>query len=247
VEAVEPATPSNKRIHYLPHHGVVHMSSETTKLCIVYDGSARSAGDNCSLNDCLQKGPKYIPKLFEVLTHFRCHQVAVTADIEKAFLMVGIKESDQDLLHFLWLKTPSTLQSEIIHLRFARLVFGLRPSPTILGAVISHHLNKYKEALPELVSKMQESLYVDDLVSGTSTVGEAVNFYTEVRRVMSAAGMNLRKWKSNSEELLDYIKDSEKGDSLQSSKVEVTEEDESFAKATTGYITETCEDTVKLL
>ena len=247
VEAVDSATPSDKMIHYLPHHGVVRMSSDTTKLRIVYDGSARSVGDNYSLNDCLQKGPNYIPKLFEVLIRFRCHQIAVTADIEKAFLMVGIKESDRDLLRFLWLKTPSTLQSEIVHLRFARLVFGLRPSPAILGAVISHHLNKYKETLPELVSKMQESLYVDDLVSGTSTVAEAVNFYTEARRVMSAAGMNLRKWKSNSEELLGHIKNSEKGASLQSSKVEVAEEDESFAKATTGYITETGEDTVKLL
>ena len=53
--------------HYLPHHGVVHLSSQTTKLRIVYDGSARAQGDDCSLNDCLQKGPNYIPKLFEVL------------------------------------------------------------------------------------------------------------------------------------------------------------------------------------
>jgi len=107
--------------------------------------------------------------------------------------MVGVKESDRDLLRFLWLKNPSTLQSEIIHLCFAGLVFGLRPSPAILGAVISHHLTKYKEALPELVSKIQESLYVDDLVSGTSTVAEAINIYSEARRVMSGAGMNLRK------------------------------------------------------
>ena len=247
VETVEPETSRNKMIHYLPHHGVVRMSSETTKLRIVYDGSARSAGDICSLNDCLQKGPNYIPKLFEVLIRFRFHQVAVTADIEKAFLMIGIRESDRDLLRFLWLKTPSTPQSEIVHLRFARLVFGLRPSPAILGAVISHHLNKYKETIPELVNKMQESLYVDDLVSGTSTVEEAISFYSEAKGVMSAAGMNLRKWKSNSEKLLDHIKESEKGDSLQPSKGEVAEEDESFAKATTGYITKTGDDTIKLL
>lgn len=104
----------------------------------------------------------YIPKLFEVLIRFQFQQVAVIADIEKAFLVVGIRESDRSLLCFLWLKTPSTPQSEIIHLCFTRMVFGLHPSPAILGAVISYHLTKYKETLPELVNK---SLCVDDLVS----------------------------------------------------------------------------------
>ena len=31
---------------------------------------------------------------------------------------------------------------------------------------------------------------------------------------MSAAGMNLHKWKSNSEKLLDHIKESEENDSV---------------------------------
>jgi len=39
--------------HYLPHHGVVCQESETTKLRIVYNGSAREVGDDYSLNDCL--------------------------------------------------------------------------------------------------------------------------------------------------------------------------------------------------
>ena len=29
--------------------------------------------------------------------------------------------------------------SEVVHLRFTWLVFGLRPSPAILGAVIAQH------------------------------------------------------------------------------------------------------------
>ena len=251
VETVkEPLTSTDKSsstIHYLPHHGVVRTSSQTTKLRIVYDGSARAAGDDCSLNDCLQKGPNYIPKLFEVLIRFRFHRVAVAADIEKAFLMVGIREPDRDLLRFLWLKNPTNPQSEIVHLRFARLVFGLRPSPAILGAVICHHLQKYKDSVPELVSKLQDSLYVDDLVSGTNTVTEAIEFYRDARKVMSEAGMNLRKWKSNSQELLHHVKGSEVSERLQISSGTVSEEDESFAKATTGYIAEANDDLVKLL
>lgn len=104
----------------------------TTKLCI---GSARSNKDDCSLNDCLQVGPNFIPKLFNILMKFRSHPVAITSDIEKAFLMVGISSADRDILRLLWLKDPMNPNSRVIHLRFTRLVFGLRSSPVVLGAV----------------------------------------------------------------------------------------------------------------
>ena len=38
---------------FLPHHGVVRQEKQTTKLCIVFDGSAKS-DDNVSLNDRVQ-------------------------------------------------------------------------------------------------------------------------------------------------------------------------------------------------
>ena len=79
--------------HYLPHHGVVRQESETTKLRIVYNESAKAVGDDYSLNDCLLTGPTCIPKLFNILVQFRWNLIAVTADIEKAFLMVSIKPS----------------------------------------------------------------------------------------------------------------------------------------------------------
>ena len=46
-------------------------------------------------------GPNLIPKLFDVLICFRSSRIALTADIEKAFLMIGINNLDQDMLHFL--------------------------------------------------------------------------------------------------------------------------------------------------
>jgi len=41
---------------FLPHHGVVRIDKETTKLCIAFDGSAHDH-NSCPLNDCLEKGP----------------------------------------------------------------------------------------------------------------------------------------------------------------------------------------------
>ena len=84
-------------IYYLQHHPIVKQNRSTTKVQIVYDGSA-SSRDDLSINDCLLVGPNLIPKLFNVMIRFRFHQIALVADIEKAFLMVGLREEDRDML-----------------------------------------------------------------------------------------------------------------------------------------------------
>ena len=56
VGLVEPKDDIEK-IHYFPHHAVVRRSKEATKVCMVYDASARS--ERPSLNECLHAGPKF--------------------------------------------------------------------------------------------------------------------------------------------------------------------------------------------
>lgn len=92
VEKVEEtrATAGVNKVHYLPHHAVVRQDKQTTKLRIVYDASAKCDGP--SLNECLYTGPKFDQSILDILLRFRTHQVALTADIEKAFLMVTMAE-----------------------------------------------------------------------------------------------------------------------------------------------------------
>ena len=96
-------------VHFSPHHAVVRTSRETTKVRVVYDGSAKSTKDDRSLNYNLNLNysPNYIPLVFDVLIKFRSNAVALTADIEKAFLMVGIKKEHRDMLRFLWFANPN--------------------------------------------------------------------------------------------------------------------------------------------
>ena len=99
--------------HYLPHHVIVRQGRQTTKLQIVYDRSAKGVDDMHFLNDCLQTGPNFIPKLLNILIKFRTHPVALIANIEKVFLKV---ESDRNMLRFLWFEEPSNRNSKVIHL-----------------------------------------------------------------------------------------------------------------------------------
>ncbi|PFX11629.1 hypothetical protein AWC38_SpisGene24559 [Stylophora pistillata] len=223
---------STRRIHYSPHHAVVRRDRETTKVRIVYDGSAKNCKNERSLNDCLEVGENYIPHIFKMLTRFRWNFVALTADIEKAFLMVGIKSEDRDMLRFLWFKDPFAKKLEINEYRFNRLVFGLRPSPSILCETIAHHLNLYKQSEPEMWKLLNKSLYVDDLLTGEENDENGFVVYQKSKKIMASGGFNLRKWNSNSQTLLKSIQACESSQEQTASVDPATaEDDESYAKS----------------
>lgn len=74
--------------------------SQTTKRRLVFDASS-SAGGRVSLNGVLESGPHLNPGLIVLLIRFRTHNIAVIADIEKAFLQVSFSESDRSAVRFL--------------------------------------------------------------------------------------------------------------------------------------------------
>ena len=66
VEVVnKPEEQVSGEIHYVPHHAVIRVDKETTKLRVVYDASAR--GNGPSLNNCLYSGPKFNQRIMDIL------------------------------------------------------------------------------------------------------------------------------------------------------------------------------------
>ncbi|KAK3732474.1 hypothetical protein QZH41_003783 [Actinostola sp. cb2023] len=204
-EGKESATPGI--VHYLPHREVIRMDKETTKLRIVYDASAHSTGP--SLNDCLYAGPSLSPLIFDILVRFRLNKIGMIADIEKAFLNISIKPEHRDYLRFLWVDDPFSDNAMLKHLRFTRVVFGVTSSPFILNATIRHHLNHYTETDPQFVKELLRSLYVDDYASGSNTSTSAFNLARKIKSTLTQGGFNMRKWMSNSKELMEMLEESE--------------------------------------
>ena len=97
----------------------------------------------------------------DILLRFGVERIALTADIEKAFLMVGVR----DALRFLWVDV-SKKNTNIVERRFTRFVFGVNSSPFLLNGTLKHHITQYESSDPEFLSKMLHSLYVDDLSTG---------------------------------------------------------------------------------
>ena len=98
---------STENKHYIPHHAVVKPDKETTKVRIVFDGSAKANKAYPSLNKCLFRGPILLEGLAGLLMRFRLHPIAIISQIEKAFLQIGIRENNRDKVRFLWLKDPT--------------------------------------------------------------------------------------------------------------------------------------------
>ena len=190
--------------HYIPHHAVIHPDKTSTKVQIVYDASAKINKGQRSLNECLYPGPTMLKDLTGILLRFRLNKIAIVADIEKAFLQIGLLKDAKDVTRFFWLKNKSclTVENNIQVYRFNRVPFGIISSPFLLAATLDHHLKNYENSAAETVRK---NIYVDNVVTGKDTVKEAVDFYIEAKKIFRKASMNLRDWLSNNNSVMKEI------------------------------------------
>ena len=183
---------------YIPHKAVIRETAETTKMRVVYDASARTTPESPSLNECLYPGPPLQNKLWDILVRQRAYPIAVTADIQKAFLQIRIRECERDALRFHWRKSE---HGKLEILRFTRALFGLAPSPFLLGGVIEAHLDAWEEREPEIVAELRRSLYVDDLLTGGRNTSQAQQRKEKAVQIFSDATFQLHKWHSNVKQL----------------------------------------------
>ena len=82
--------------YFLPHYGVIKESSQTTKLRVVFDGSAPTT-TGVSLNDVLHTGPKLQDDLFFILLRFRSHQYVITGDVKKMYRQFFVCLEDPEI------------------------------------------------------------------------------------------------------------------------------------------------------
>ena len=122
--------------------------------------------------------------------------MAFTADIVKAFLQIELNKEDREAARFLWLRDvnkPANSPDNIITYRFCRVLFGAAPLPFLLNATVQYHLNKEANAI---ATDLQQSIYMDNVVSRANTEAEAFQYYTSSRDMFNKASMNLRQWSS---------------------------------------------------
>ena len=188
------------QIFYLPMHGVFKESSTTTKLRVVFDASAKFTTGH-SLNDCLLPGPALDLLLTTVILRFRIHLIGTSSDISKMFREVGLHPDEQDFHRFLRRDERSFLQDH----RMMRLTFGVTSSPFLATQLLRQVAHDYKEEFPDAAAVILSTFFVDDCLMGADTVEEAQTLRESQNALLFEAKMTLRKWHTNSADLLQTI------------------------------------------
>ncbi|XP_070545592.1 uncharacterized protein [Ptychodera flava] len=177
--------------NYIPHHAV-KKDSLTTPLRVVYDCSCQADHQSPSLNQCMEAGPHMLNDLVSILLCFRLNRTAISSDIEKAFLHVGLDAADRQYTKFLWLSDPADSESDLITYQFKSVLFGATCSPFILNAVIRTHLDTFDS---DTANAIKEDIYVDNVLSSIN--GDATSYLIEVNDIMEQGGFNLRAISTN--------------------------------------------------
>ena len=151
-------------------------------------------------------------------------------DIKQAFLNIEVAIEDRDAMYFLWVDNVLGDDLQVVPYRFNRVIFGAGPSPFLLTGTIRHHFAKYSEVDPDFVEQVKNGFFVDDLASGARTVGEEFALYLKTKGRMAEGGFIMRKWKTNSTQLMEEIQEAEMGRGT----VEEQEKDASYVQQNSG-------------
>ena len=187
--------------YVLPMHGVTKISSSTTKLRVVFDRSSVTTS-GWSLNDTLSAGPMLHPKLSEILIRFRKYRVALSGDISKMYREILLAPSEQQFHRFWW---RPTLEEPVKLYCMDRVTFGVTCSPFLAVRTMQQAASDFGKDYPNAQLHINKSFYVDDLLGGADTTSEAITLYSEISNILKKGGFTLRKYRSNSQQVLDAI------------------------------------------
>lgn len=188
--------------YYIPHHCVMKNPR------VVYDASCKT-NTGVSLNEMQMLGPKLQTELHTTLMRFRRHKVAVYADIKKMFNQVRLAEDQWDCQRIFWRENSD---QELKEYWLTVVTFGLTSSAHLAVRCVMQAAREAADMYPEAAKAIEKDFYMDDCVTGTNTVEQAIKLANEINQILSGAGFILRKWKSNEPELLQAFGSADQND-----------------------------------
>jgi len=185
--------------YYLPHHAVLKANSLTTKLRVVFDGSAAS-NSGLSLNDILLKGPKSQPDIINILLRFRVHNIAITADVEKMYRQVRVADGDCDFQRICY---RANTHDQLTEYKLKTVTYGTKAASFLATRCLTKIADEVSDtSIKRIIS---QDFYVDDLISSGESIEAVHNIYHQLHSTLIQYGFPLRKWCSSSRQLIDLI------------------------------------------
>lgn len=209
------ATDSTSK-YVIPHHSVVKEDRSQLKLRVVFDASARSPPFQ-SLNSQLMVGPKLQQDIRDILLRFRLHSIVFVADIVKMYRQILIHPKDKPYQHILWRFNPA---DQIVKYELCTVTYGLTSAPFLALRVMKQLAIDEGKDFPMAAQAISQDMYVDDIVTGASSITEALQLQHETIRMLDKGHFALSKWASNCKELLKAVNFDNQTDSVNFSSTE---------------------------
>ncbi|XP_014881603.1 uncharacterized protein LOC106942781 [Poecilia latipinna] len=125
------------------------------------------------------------------------------------FHQFHVHEADRDYLRFLWWKNGN-LDTEPQEFRMKVHLFGASSSPGCANYGLKHHANENKTQFPLASQFIMKDFYVDDGVTSTTSIKEAIKLIQEIQTLCASGGLRLHKFVSNDKTVLESIPPSER-------------------------------------
>lgn len=188
--------------YYLPHHSVLREDSLTTRLRIVFDGSAAS-DSGWSLNDLQYVGPPILNDIIPILLRFRLHNFVVCSDVEKMYRQILVHEDNRSLQKIVWRFDPN---DPISVFTLNTVTYGTKSAPYLAMRCLRQLAANFKDENPVASDIIMSDFYVDDLITGFQSEDQAIRISKEISSILLSAGFPLRKWNSNSTKIVDAVR-----------------------------------------
>ncbi|XP_058456510.1 uncharacterized protein LOC131433913 [Malaya genurostris] len=201
MQEVPPAEEDLSPQYFLPHHAVLRLNSSTTKLRTVFDASCKSQS-GISLNDVLLVGPTIQDSLISIVMRFRMHAFVVSADVAKMYRQILVHPSDQALQRIYW-RESKEFPLKIFQPR--TLTYGTNSASFLATRVIQQLAEDEAKNFPLAAPVVRKDFYMDDMLTGSNDLKTLKNVCIQVTAMLESAGFPLRKFSSNSQEILDLI------------------------------------------
>ncbi|BES89486.1 Hypothetical protein NTJ_02294 [Nesidiocoris tenuis] len=193
--------PTNLPSYYLPHHCVTNANSSTTKLRVVFDGSAKTS-TGISLNDVLMTGPTIQDDLLSIILRFRKYNFVITADITKMYRQVIVQPNDRHLQKVFWRESSA---EPIQEFQLKTITYGTTPASFLATRCLQEASDSMKDTYPDAAKAIRRDFYMDDYIGGHDDLNELKRIKEGVIYILKGAGMDLHKWCSNNPKLLEDI------------------------------------------
>ncbi|GBM69316.1 hypothetical protein AVEN_112656-1 [Araneus ventricosus] len=166
----------NTKSYNIPHHCIYKPEKTTTPLRVVFDASAETSTGQ-SLNSILLNGGSIQDDLFSLVTRFRTHKYAFSADIQKMYRQILVEPSQRYLQRIVWKETNN---SPIKIYELNTVTYDTVSAPFLAMRVLKALADAEHQDFPEAAKIISRDMYMDDILSGAASLTSAKSLQADL-------------------------------------------------------------------